>query len=120
MQLAKMGLSFGSERFGRHKMKNLRESMMKGTKRIGIFFAAVVMVVFSGTTVFAEYHNVSDCTVCHYSGENPTQCKDSPNLMLIRDSIEWPPGSAKPTVFEPYVVGQPLVVKRRGLFTLMS
>ncbi|MDY6987282.1 MAG: hypothetical protein SWQ30_04420, partial [Thermodesulfobacteriota bacterium] len=81
---------------------------MKETKRIGISFAAVMMVLLSGSGVHAEYHHVDDCSVCHYAGgTDSSACIGSPNLMYVRDMIEHPPGSGpRATVFGPYVTAE--------------
>jgi hypothetical protein len=82
---------------------------MKGAVSNAVIMAILTMIVLSTAGVQAEYHNVTDCTICHYGGYSSSECAESPNVALVRDEIPWPPGSdPKPTVFGPYVVGQPL------------
>ncbi|MDY6987274.1 MAG: hypothetical protein SWQ30_04380 [Thermodesulfobacteriota bacterium] len=80
---------------------------MKGVKLMKSFVAVVVMVVLSGSGVYAEYHHVDDCSVCHYAGLDGSDCTASPNLVLIRDFMDTPCGDLTQTVFGPFVVDVP-------------
>jgi hypothetical protein len=91
------------------KAQGSREEAMKRLKLIGMFLAALVMIGLTGNSVWAAYHNVdiNDCTVCHYSGDEPAECTASSNLMLIKDNIGTPNSGSRDTVFGPYIVGAP-------------
>jgi len=77
---------------------------MKTLRLIGVFYAAVVMIVVSGTVVRAEFHHVADCSVCHYSGgAESTACVSCPNNVMIKCEIMTPNSGLKGAVFGPYV-----------------
>jgi hypothetical protein len=83
-----------------------RTSAMARLKVGPISLAIFATIALSGAVVHAEYHHVDDCTVCHYSGQLSTECKASPNLVLIRDMIDTPYSGLMQTVFGPYVLGE--------------
>jgi len=80
---------------------------MKRLKLIGIVSLSVVLAGFSGPVVYAVYHHVDDCFVCHYAGQEYSGCITSPNLVLIRNLIDTPCGDLAETVFGPFVVNVP-------------
>jgi len=71
-----------------------------------IILTILTIIAFAGTPAYGEYHHVTDCTVCHYSSDDSDECGASPNLVLIRDTINTPYSGPRETVFGPYVLGE--------------
>jgi hypothetical protein len=77
---------------------------MEGFRWSVICLGIFTIIALSGRDVYALYHHVNDCTVCHYGGgEDSVDCKGSGNLMLIRDTITTPGSGPQDAVFGPYV-----------------
>jgi len=57
---------------------------MEGSKLIRILIVAVVMVILPCSVVYAAYHHVDSCSVCHYAGQNYSDCAASAPEQSLR------------------------------------
>ncbi|MDY6950741.1 MAG: LamG-like jellyroll fold domain-containing protein [Thermodesulfobacteriota bacterium] len=86
---------------------------MKKSRLCQIFGEILTIIALAGTPAYAQYHHVTDCTVCHFGlggSAEASACGGSENLKMIREEIVTPESGTRQVVFtatDAYVRGAP-------------